>query len=285
MRPEAGIPSDASGVARCTAAVRALLSDPTRLAHFRTTLRLGLVGDAEVVGAGDPRPLVTVQCVETASVTWNCTHTHSVHFPSSTRAAQIGRCASCSRSPQQEGVDAGDITDTRGRGFFRHPPPRISVVAGRVLWRAGGDADLDELLRHELTHAADVGSSRRRTRARLHAYANCSPQAYACTTLAASSARDSRALTTRSQLLVHGMDLASCGGLACSEIRAASEAECRDVRPARRRACVRAKARTSAGMVFSGIGGWAGIGMAAGLGCLSLAAVLGLRHMLSTAFD
>lgn len=52
------------------------------------------------------------------------------------------------------------------------------------------------------------------------------------------------------------MDLASCGGLACSEIRAASEGECRNERlGVLRKACVKRVSRMSTGMVFRGIGG------------------------------
>ena len=53
------------------------------------------------------------------------------------------------------------------------------------------------------------------------------------------------------------MDLASCGGLACSEIRAAGAAECRSPSgglPWGRRHCARKKARASAEMVFPGGG-------------------------------
>jgi hypothetical protein len=55
---------------------------------------------------------------------------------------------------------------------------------------------------------------------------------------------------------VHRMDLASCGGLACSEIRAASIAECYGVVPSfLRRRCMRDKAWVSTEMVFPGVGG------------------------------
>ena len=52
----------------------------------------------------------------------------------------------------------------------------------------------------------------------------------------------------------HGLDLASCGGLACSELRAAAAVECAGEAgsPARFRSCVRGKARTSTEMVFPG---------------------------------
>lgn len=56
-------------------------------------------------------------------------------------------------------------------------------------------------------------------------------------------------------LLVHGMDMGSCGGLACSEVRAAGMAECHGLGSVRRRrACVLDKARMSTGMVFPGVG-------------------------------
>lgn len=50
---------------------------------------------------------------------------------------------------------------------------------------------------------------------------------------------------------VHGLDLGSCGALACSELRAAAAAECAHVWPAwARRGCVRATAAASTRMVF-----------------------------------
>jgi hypothetical protein len=63
-------------------------------------------------------------------------------------------------------------------------------------------------------------------------------------------------LTHAADYLVHRMDLATCGELACSELRAASAAECADVRPAgARRRCVRDTAWISTDMVFRGVGG------------------------------
>ena len=57
-----------SALDRCTAALRELITDPSRLTHFRTTLRLAVVGDPEPSRDTDaPLPLVAVQCVETAS--------------------------------------------------------------------------------------------------------------------------------------------------------------------------------------------------------------------------
>lgn len=56
--------------------------------------------------------------------------------------------------------------------------------------------------------------------------------------------------------VVHGLDMASCGGLACAEVRAAAQAECAGIRPAfLRRKCMRDKAWISTDMVFPGIGG------------------------------
>ena len=54
----------------------------------------------------------------------------------------------------QESVNTYDTGDLRGRGFFRHPPARISIIADRVA--DGGANALEELLHHELTHATDV---------------------------------------------------------------------------------------------------------------------------------
>lgn len=52
------------------------------------------------------------------------------------------------------------------------------------------------------------------------------------------------------------MDLASCGGLACSEVRAASIAECAQLHArARRRACVAETATKATLMVFPEAGG------------------------------
>ena len=143
-------------------------------------------------------------------------------------------------------MSTDDPADTRGRGFFRAPPPRISIVADHVR----GASDVEELLRHELTHAVDV-----RTWGRVGALSHtrrCEP--------ADPAPRASRAPRhrRRAQLLIHSMDLASCGGLACSEVRAASAAECAsssDAAPLWRKwRCVRAKARVSTAMVFSDVG-------------------------------
>jgi hypothetical protein len=58
-------------------------------------------------------------------------------------------------------------------------------------------------------------------------------------------------------LLVHGLDLATCGGLACSEVRAAKRAECADRWEAlgARRRCARGLAETSTRMVFGAADG------------------------------
>jgi hypothetical protein len=63
-------------------------------------------------------------------------------------------------------------------------------------------------------------------------------------------------LTHATDQLVHGMDLATCGQLACSELRAAAFAECADRWPAAvRRRCIRDTAWVSTDMVFKGVGG------------------------------
>lgn len=55
--------------------------------------------------------------------------------------------------------------------------------------------------------------------------------------------------------LIHKLDLKTCGGLACSEIRAASLAECVDKKPNfLYKHCVRSTAGLSTSLVFSGIG-------------------------------
>ena len=55
--------------------------------------------------------------------------------------------------------------------------------------------------------------------------------------------------------LFHKLDLTSCGGLACSEVRAAAAVECAGLTVAsQRRACIRDKAATSAELVFRGLG-------------------------------
>ncbi len=50
----------------------------------------------------------------------------------------------------------------------------------------------------------------------------------------------------------HGLDLATCGGLACSEVRAAAAADCAGVWPGwARRACVRRTATASTSLAFA----------------------------------
>lgn len=65
----------------------------------------------------------------------------------------------------------------------------------------------------------------------------------------------SHELVHAADALAHGLDLGACGGLACSEVRAAWAAECAGVWPAwRRRACAAARAAQSARLAFPDAG-------------------------------
>lgn len=94
------------------------------------------------------------------------------------------------------------MSQGQARAFLAAPPPKIVICSNHIQSKG----EVEEVLVHELVHAVDVRSSRppwpRLPR------------------------RPTLALRPHAQYCVDDQDLQDCRVLACSEIRAAREAEC-----------------------------------------------------------